>query len=432
MKKKVLVVLMSVIMSVGLLAGCGSGNGGDAEDETGKKTSKDSNKQVEITWMHHFQEAGIQAWIDDIIGKFQEDNPNIKIVTEVLGADSYDQTLKTKIASDDAPMIFDLAGYAFYKEYGDAGHLYDMSELEGLKNINPDMLPAGQIDGKQYAVSLDMNAFAVFYDKDIFAKYNLEVPTTTAEMKSVCQILLDNGIQPIAAPFQEQWCTQTYFDILTAPQYGDDEWWSKKMNLSSNFSGDKKFKELVEEFYSMKEYWGTDPFGTNWDSAQNMLANGEAAMIMNGSWTIDGVVSKNPDCNVGVFALPATSSPEGAIMQLRPGNGFCLYNSQDETKLEAGKKFLNYMMSRESGQSYANHASKMSTAIGVDLSFSEPLTEIQAYTGAQVWNSASVEFFSSEYQQLFYETLTNYCMEDSMDVDGLAKSLDQDFAAIRN
>ena len=64
----------------------------------------------------------------------------------------------------------------------------------------------------------------------------------------------------------------------------------------------------------------------------------------------------------------------------------------------------------------------------MDLSFSEPLSEIMAYE--KVWSTASVKLFTSEYQQLTYETLTNYVMEDTLDVDGLAESLDADFAAI--
>lgn len=459
MKKKVVATLLVLTMAAGLFAGCGgggdekepaaggAGNAADAgagsDSSAGSADGSDSaggsasdagsggasdGKVIEITWMHHFQEAGIQAWVDDIITKFEAENPNIKVTTEVLGADSYDQTLKTKIASDDAPMIFDLGGYAYYKEYGDAGHLYDLTGMEGLSNIDPEVLPAGQVDGKQYAISTDQNAYAVFYNKDMFEEYGLEVPKTHDEFIKVCDTLLENGIQPIAAGYQEQWCTQCHFDIIASPWYGDNEWWTKKMDLSSSFSDDAAWKGFVQQFYDEKKYWGDDPFGTNWDTAQNMMANGEAAMILNGSWTIDGVTGKNPDIKVGVFAYPTTNNPDEVTMQMRPGNGFCLYNSQDPDKLEAGKKFINFMCSLESGQSFANHASKLSTVEGVDLSFSEPLSEIMAYE--KVWSTASVKLFTSEYQQLTYETLTNYVMEDTLDVDGLAESLDADFAAI--
>lgn len=40
--------------------------------------------------------------------------------------------------------------------------------------------------------------------------------------------------------------------------------------------------------------------------------------------------------------------------------------------------------------------------------------------------------FSDEYYQIFYETILDYSMEDTLDIDGLAESLDRDFAAIGN
>ncbi len=431
MKKRMMAMFLAALMTMGLAAGCGNKTeeaSDNADDSTGSEEASD--KKVEISWLHHFQEEGIQAWITDVLEKFEEENPDIKVTVEGVTQDVYDQTLKTKIASDDAPMIFDLNSYVYYKEYGDAGHLYDMSDLEGLSNIDPSMLPAGQVDGKQWGVPLDVNGYGVFYNKDIFDEYGLEVPVTREEMIAVCETLQENGVQPIAAPFAEQWCLMAYYDVIACPMYEDDEWWTKKMNLSSNFADDEKFKQAVEIFCELKPYWGNDPFGTDWDTAQGMVANGEAAMIINGAWTIDGIKTKNPDCNVRVFALPCSDSKEGAIMQLRPGSGFCLYNSQDEEKLEAGKKLMNFLTSKVSGDSFAQNASKMSVVNGVDLSFSEPLTDIQSYPDEQVWNSADVVLFSAEYEQLFYETLLNFTMVEPIDIEGLASSLDQDFAAI--
>lgn len=205
-----------------------------------------------------------------------------------------------------------------------------------------------------------------------------------------------------------------------------------KMNLDTHFSDDDKFKQAMQDYFSFKPYWGDDPFGTNWDTAQNMVANGEAAMVANGSWAIDGINAKNPDCEVRVFAMPTSEEPEGAVMILRPGNGICLYNSQDEEKMEAGKKFYGWLLSKESGESYAKNGFKISTVDGVDLSFSDGLTDIQSYPEEQIWNSSGMTIFSDEYYQIFYETILDYSMEDTLDIDGLAESLDRDFAAIGN
>lgn len=424
MKKRILSVLLVVAMTVSLLAGCGSGKGSEESNNGG-----DSSKVVEISWLHHFQEDGIKKWIDDCLAEFEKKEPDIKVTVEAVTQDVFMQTLKTKIASDDAPMIFDLSETDLV-EYADAGHLVDLSDLEGLSNLEQSMIPGGQIDGVQYSVPLDMNGYGVFYNKDVFDQYDLEVPTTRTEMIEVCKTLKENGVQPIAAGFAEQWCLQAYFDTIACPQYGDNEWWKNKMNLSSDFASDEVFKDLVATLCELKEYWGDDPFGEDWDTAQGKVANGEAAMTINGAWAIDGILAKNPDCNVRVFAFPATDSPEGAVMQLRPGNGFVLYNSDNEEKVEAGRKLLDFLTTKTAGDLFAKDASKMSMVTGVDVSFSEPLTDIKSYEGEQVWTSAGVTMFSTEYLQLFYETILKYVMEEPVDIDGLAESLDQDFASI--
>lgn len=432
MKRRWIGICMGIVMLTAALAGCSKPEAESEGSESSADASGAESKKVEITWLHHFQEEGIKAWMEEMIKSFEEENPDIKINVESVTFDSYDQTLKTKIASDDAPMIFDLAGQAYYAEYANAGHLYDVTGMEGIENIDESYLPDGQVDGKQYAVPLDVNGYAIFYNKGIFDEYDLEVPETLTEMRQVCETLQANGITPFAAPMQELWGLQEYVDVSGFPVFGTEEWFMDKMNLDTHFSDDDKFKQAMQDYFSFKPYWGDDPFGTNWDTAQNMVANGEAAMVANGSWAIDGINAKNPDCEVRVFAMPTSEEPEGAVMILRPGNGICLYNSQDEEKMEAGKKFYGWLLSKESGESYAKNGFKISTVDGVDLSFSDGLTDIQSYPEEQIWNSSGMTIFSDEYYQIFYETILDYSMEDTLDIDGLAESLDRDFAAIGN
>lgn len=387
---------------------------------------------TEITWLNHFEEEGIKKWMNEAVENFNASNADVKVSIETVTYDSYDQTLKTKIASDDAPMIFDLAGQSSYQEYAAAGHLYDVSEMEGIDNIQEGYLADGQVDGVQYAIPLDTNGYAIFYNKGIFDEYGLEVPTTISELRKICEVLTENGIQPFAAPMQALWGLQEYVDVSGFPLFGTETWFTDKMNLTSTFSDDELFKEAITNYYSFKEYWGDDPFGTDWDTAQNMVAYGEAAMTANGSWAIDGITSKNPDCEVRVFAMPTTEDPDGAIMIMRPGNGICLYNSKDEKKMEAGKRFYTYLLSKESGESYATNGFKISTVKDVDLSFSAGLSDIQAYDEEHTWNSSGIVIFADEFYNIFYETIAEYTLEDELDLDGLCKSLDEGFAAAAN
>ena len=93
----------------------------------------------------------------------------------------------------------------------------------------------------------------------------------------------------------------------------------------------------METTWSLHEYWNDDAFGTSWDSAQQMVANGEAAMCIHGSWAVDGISSYNPDINLGVFPMPVSENPEEALMIKEPGQQLVLYNFEDEATKEAAR-----------------------------------------------------------------------------------------------
>ena len=51
------------------------------------------------------------------------------------------------------------------------------------------------------------------------------------------------------------------------------------------------------------------------------LATGEVAMTVNdGSYTIAGVTSINPDARIGAFAFPTSEDPSGAVVVMKPGS----------------------------------------------------------------------------------------------------------------
>ena len=201
-------------------------------------------------------EEGIKTWMNEMVEKFNSENPDVKVVVETIPYASYDQTLKTKIGSEDAPMIFDLAGQAYYQEYAEAGHLYDVTGIDGIENIQESCLPDGQVDGKQYAIPLDTNGYAIFYNKGIFDEYNLEVPKTISELKAICETLTENGIQPFAAPMQELWGLQEYVDVSGFPVFGTKEWFTDKMELKSNFSDDELFERSDHQLLQLQGILG--------------------------------------------------------------------------------------------------------------------------------------------------------------------------------
>ena len=64
-----------------------------------------------------------------------------------------------------------------------------LNSFKAQASIVESQWPPFQIDGKQYGVPWSMDGKAFFYNKEIFSKLGLEVPTTLTELYAVCDAL---------------------------------------------------------------------------------------------------------------------------------------------------------------------------------------------------------------------------------------------------
>lgn len=447
-KRMVSALLCGILVGSMILSGCGGGGDANGSPQEGQQPEADkpagtgeeekepegdggTEEEITFTWLHHLQEDGKKAWVQYCVDTYMEQHPNVKINVEMQNTDVFQTVLKTKISSGDAPMIFDLESVTL-TEYFKAGHLADLGDIEGLEYFSEDLLTEGQRDGVQCGIPMDQNSFHAFYNKDVFEKYNLSAPTTLSEFENVCQALKENGVTPIAVGFSELWTIRRYCDIYTdvACVSKDPNWFVNKMNQSAPFSEDEDFKHAIELFMSNRDNWGSDPFGTKQNDALSAVASGDAAIVICGTWTIDGLLGINPDLRIGTFALPTSEDPSGAIMEYKPGNSFCVYNSDDPKLLAAAKDFFTFVCSEESAKFFTVNAHSLSGR-RVDVENIEALNEITAHPAEQSYTMAGVTAFSTEYQNIYLETLQKHAMDENFDVEKLCEDLDHAFAAIQ-
>ena len=191
-KKRIIAVSMVLAM---LLTGCGStgtaANGTEeakveqvGSDTTAAAEEKSADGEViTLTWLNHYAEAGKQAWVQSVKEQFEAKYDNVVLNIETVDADSHKTILQTKLASDDAPTIFDLGSNADLQIYNEAGYLADLSDFECLANVDAGLLKEGQVDGKQVGIPIELSGYGIFYNVDMFKEYGLEEPTTLSELK---------------------------------------------------------------------------------------------------------------------------------------------------------------------------------------------------------------------------------------------------------
>lgn len=397
--------------------------------------AEEEHDPITVTWINSYNEDGISAWSEWVKEQVEEKYPYITVDLQTYSSDSVDQIVKTKIASDDAPAIF---GGFNTQEYVDAGYVYDLSNEPWISNIQEEVLSAGIFGGIQAEVPMDTNYYGIFYNKDIFTELGLEVPTTLTEFYAVCDTLVENGIAPFACGFGDIWTLQEqlspiYMTLCMGGYAGfeaDKTWYADKESLTDNFADDAAYARSFEILYSLRDYFSEDPMATDWATAQNMVATGQAAMIANGSWTMDGVTSINPDVTMSAFPMPVSDDPADSVLIAQPGSGPLCFNSDDPEMLDATLKVFEVMYSVESGQKYAELGQKISTFKDVDMSFNTSCDDLMEYVkNGQSWSNGDITQFQGGGYGLIQARLQEYLMKDEMDTEGFLAALDADFKA---
>ncbi len=91
---------------------------------------------------------------------------------------------------------------------GAEGRLLDLSGLDCVENLRDIVKTANTVDGKLVAIPQEVAAYGLFVNKDMFDKYELELPNTPEEFLECCRVFKENGIStPVGA---NRWWLETF------------------------------------------------------------------------------------------------------------------------------------------------------------------------------------------------------------------------------
>lgn len=335
MKKKLLSLLLSVGMAVSLLSGCGvstdTGSTSTASTtsteqtesstkstDTAKTETASTGKEVEITWMFwddlEATEDLITKGYKEVIDRFNNDYAgtyHVKVITTNL--EEYDTKLNALIAAKDTPDLFTCNPGPNLTQYVDAGVAADLTDI--LTNQEKDWYDtfSGGIferityDGKIMAVPTNFAAACVFYNTEIFEKAGAKVPTTYDELLETCQKIKDAGYTPISCSAGTAWCLSMVAGYLCDRVGGPDN----LQNIADHQMEwtDPTFIDAGNKLKELSQYFQATAAGDSNDQATAAFYNGEAAMLIQGSWAIGQINGNNPDFEpkCGVFQFPAVT-----------------------------------------------------------------------------------------------------------------------------
>ena len=260
--------------------------------------------------------------------------------------------LKTRFIREDYPDIIGIGGDINYSYFVDAEILADVSDYEGMQNINQGYLDIAEAlelvptDGT-YIIPYVANAAGVLYNRDMFEEHGWEIPTTWDELLALCDEIQAEGILPFYFGFKDTWTCLAPWNAMAVELSPAD---ATKLVNKGQTTFTSEYRELSEKYLQLLPYGPEGPFAYSYNDACTAFARGESAMYTIGSYATPQILSVNPEMNIDSFVMPASDTAEGRTLNSGIDLGFCVM-AECENK-EAAYEVLDFLYADENLQKY--------------------------------------------------------------------------------
>ena len=325
--KKLLAACLTAAMTMSLLAGCGVSTetpaapaAPAATEEKAEAAAPAADDAAEATG--DVEEITFMVWDDlaatedliskgyaDSIERFNKDFEGQYHCTPITtNLEEYYTKLNALVAAGETPDVFIVSPGANMNDYALTGVAAPIDEYlnAGWKSdFTSDAVFAGSTysDGI-YAVPLNIAAACVFYNTEMFEKAGAAVPKTFDELLESCQKLQDAGFTPITISAGTAWCLSMVAGYLCDRN-------GLVLNDVKEHKTDWKDEKVInagKQIQQLSKYFQKTAAGDDNDIATAAFYNGEAAILIQGSWAIgqiNGSCAEGFADKVGVFAFPA-------------------------------------------------------------------------------------------------------------------------------
>ncbi len=277
-------------------------------------------------WHYEAAESAMGASWNDAMQDFVAAHPDVQIQFELKTFDQIQQTAQMILNSSEAPDVLEInKGNATAGLYAKQGLLTDLTDVAAQRGWDKIMSPSIQAtsryddrgimgSGQLYGVTTYGEFVMVYYNKDMFDKYNLKVPTTYEEFEAVCDAFVKAGVTPLALGALDKWpVTQNFYEL--ALYKANRDFITNYMTFKDDidFHGPEftyAAQELVNQFN--KGYYGNNVTGVSYDDANASFEQGKYPMTLTGSWMFGTFLSTIKDFQWSLFVLPGKQFNTGS------------------------------------------------------------------------------------------------------------------------
>ena len=263
------------------------------------------------------------AW-QAAMDKFEETHPGVTIEFESRGFEEIRQTAPMILNSDEVPDVMEYnKGNATAGFLSQNGLLTDLTDVAIERSWDQILSPGLQTtcryengimgSGQWYGVTNYGEYVMVYYNKDMFAEYGVEVPTTFEEWEAVMQTFVDAGITPLSVGATEYPAQHIFYELVLSKA---DRAWVDAFEL---YQGEIDFHDEAFTYAAAKMaewvergFISEDATGIAAEDMGVAFTNGEYPMMVSGSWWYGRFMNEIKGFEWGTFLWPGNDLHAGS------------------------------------------------------------------------------------------------------------------------
>ena len=311
----------------------------------------------------NFKPEQADQWAE--LGEKYTEETGVPVTVVTAASGTYESTLKSEMAKDEAPTLFQVngpVGLASWKDY-----CYDLKDTEIYKQLTSEEFALTNEDGSVPGIAYVIETYGLIYNKALLNDY---FEKDGAVVKSVEEINSFETLKAVADDIQAKKDDLGIEGAFTSAGFDASSDWRFKTHLANLpvyyeyvadgiNSTDAIKGTYLENFKNIFDLYITDSTcepsvlsSKTGEDAASEFALGEAVFYQNGTWAYNDI-KDNEVADEDMGMLPIYIGVEGEENQgLCTGseNYWCVNSKASEEDIQATLDFLNWVITSDEGR----------------------------------------------------------------------------------
>lgn len=341
MKKKVLAVLLTAAMAIGMLAGCGGSEKTEAKGQV---------------YYLNFKPESDAAW-QELAKEYKElTGVEVKVVTAASG--EYSQTLTTEMGKKSAPTLFQCGNMAGLEQWGD--YCLDLSGTDVYKEMTTNDFNLITDKGEVKAIGYCYEAFGIIVNKALLKEAGYEVSDITdfASLKKVAEDITARKDELGFAAFSSSgldgsssWRFSGHLaNMPLFYEFRDDDVTSQPATVTGAYLDN--FKNIWDLYINNATCAANEIATKTGDESEAEFGEGKAVFYQNGTWEYSNLTTKfnmKPEDLTMIPIYCGVSGEANAALCCGTENCWAVNSKASEADQKATLDFMKWVVTSESG-----------------------------------------------------------------------------------